>query len=63
MRIKNVKEKFRVKHSAKDVIYTVESFIERNVDEISSSLEACILSKCDRNISLIYSGNVKNNLN
>ncbi len=45
------KEKFKIKHSAKEVIYNVKSFIERNVDEISASLENCINTKTDTTIS------------
>jgi myosin heavy subunit len=32
------REKFKIRHSAKDVIYTVKTFIDRNVDEISTTL-------------------------
>lgn len=44
-------EKFKISHSAKEVIYTVSSFIDRNVDEISSSLDACIKTKADQFVS------------
>lgn len=52
-------ERFMIKHSAKDVIYDVRSFIDRNVDEISSSLEACMMTKADKIISNIFAGVVK----
>jgi myosin heavy subunit len=38
-----VKEKFKIRHSAKDVVYTVKTFIQRNVDEISTTLEQAII--------------------
>lgn len=41
------KEKFKIRHSAKEVIYSTKQFIERNVDEISTSLEACINTKAE----------------
>ena len=33
------KDKFTVKHSAKEVEYDIKTFIVKNVDEISASLE------------------------
>lgn len=39
------KEKFKIRHSAKDVIYTVKTFIDRNVDELSTTLEQVFLTK------------------
>ena len=40
-------DKFKISHSAKEVIYSVKSFIDRNVDEISSSLRRlAIVNKC-----------------
>jgi len=41
------RDKFVVMHSAKDVKYDVKSFIERNVDDISQSLETLIMKKTD----------------
>ena len=40
-----IKHKFGIRHSAKEVVYNVDTFINRNVDEISSSLETCISTK------------------
>lgn len=40
------------------MIYTVKTFIERNVDEISSSLETCMLTKAEPLISSIFSGKI-----
>eukprot|EP00347_Sterkiella_histriomuscorum_P008181 403346072 len=51
-----VKEKFKIRHSAKEVIYTAKQFIERNVDDISNSLEGCIQNKADRTIAIIFQG-------
>jgi len=48
-----------VRHSAKDVIYTVKTFIDRNVDEISTSLEQAIITKGHPLVSKIFSGTVK----
>lgn len=36
-----------IKHSAKDVVYDMRTFIDRNVDDISSTLENCIINKAD----------------
>jgi myosin heavy subunit len=57
------KERFKIRHSAKDVVYNVKSFIERNVDEISPSLENCINNKSDTIISNIFQGIVKSKIN
>ena len=38
------------------MVYTVKNFIERNADELSSSLEQCMLSKADNIISSLFSG-------
>jgi myosin heavy subunit len=51
-----VKEKFKIRHSAKEVIYTVKTFIDRNVDEISTTLESVIIQKGDPTIAKIFSG-------
>jgi myosin heavy subunit len=50
------KEKFKIRHSAKEVIYTITTFIDRNVDEISVSLELCMTSKAEKLISDIFAG-------
>jgi len=45
------KERFMIKHSAKDVIYDIREFIDRNVDEISASLDAYFCTKIDKTVS------------
>lgn len=43
--IKNKKwDKFTIKHSAKEVEYDIKTFILKNVDEISASLEFFVTS-------------------
>jgi len=49
---------FTIKHSAKDVKYSVETFIEKNVDELSSSLEKVLVTKTHPIVSQIYSNSV-----
>jgi len=59
MKSKRRDEKFfTVKHSAKDVTYSVETFIEKNVDELSSSLETVLKEKTNSIIGAIYSVSV-----
>lgn len=59
MKSKRRDEKFfTIKHSAKDVTYSVETFIEKNVDELSSSLEKLLLEKTHPVISMIYKNSV-----
>jgi hypothetical protein len=36
----------------------VKTFIERNVDEISTTLELCVLTKADNIVASIFSGKV-----
>lgn len=49
---------FTIKHSAKDVKYSVETFIEKNVDELSSSLEKVLVEKTHPIVGQIYSNSV-----
>ena len=53
------KDKFKIRHSAKDVVYTVKTFIDRNVDEISTTLEQVIIQKGDPIVSNIFAGTIK----
>jgi myosin heavy subunit len=39
------KDKFTIYHSAKEVKYDVKSFVEKNIDEISSSLTSLMVTK------------------
>ena len=55
------KDKFKIHHSAKDVVYTVTTFIDRNVDEISTSLQSCVIQKGEKTISNIFAGIVVKN--
>lgn len=48
------KDRFTIIHSAKDVEYDIKSFIDKNVDEISSSLEELIEKKTSDTISNIF---------
>lgn len=48
-----------IRHSAKDVIYSVKTFIARNVDEISLSLEDVMSTKANPIISCMIKGVVK----
>ena len=42
---------FTINHSAKEVEYTLNNFIEKNVDEISSSLEVVIKTLPDQMVT------------
>lgn len=53
------RDKFKIRHSAKDVIYTVKTFIDRNKDNLSASLENAIIEKGDPLIAKIFQGLVK----
>ena len=53
MKDKN-RDKFTIIHSAKDVKYDVKSFIVKNVDSISSSLEDLVAKKSVDNVGWIY---------
>ncbi len=46
--------KFTINHSAKDVEYNIKNFIEKNVDEISSSLENFMQEGCQPQIANIF---------
>jgi myosin heavy subunit len=53
--IKNKKrDKFTIKHSAKEVEYDIKTFIVKNVDEISSSLELFMQTESDALIANIF---------
>lgn len=49
------RDKFTIIHSAKEVKYDIKSFITKNVDSISSSLEGIVAKKSDEQIGWIYS--------
>lgn len=49
------RDKFTIVHSAKEVKYDVKSFIEKNVDAISSSLSGIVTRKSEEHIGWIYS--------
>jgi len=48
------RDKFTIIHSAKEVKYDIKSFIVKNVDSISPSLEGIVERKSDDQISMIY---------
>jgi myosin heavy subunit len=48
------KDKFKIRHSAKDVVYTVKTFIDRNKDNLSNSLSQVIIDKADTLVSRIF---------
>ncbi|CAI2359384.1 unnamed protein product [Moneuplotes crassus] len=49
------RDKFTIVHSAKEVKYDIKTFIVKNVDSISPSLEKIVAAKGDDQISMIYS--------
>jgi myosin heavy subunit len=51
---------FTIKHSAKDVTYSAESFIDKNVDKLSASLEKVLTEKTTPQIGMIYRNFVPN---
>lgn len=53
MKDKN-RDKFTIIHSAKEVKYDVKSFIIKNVDAISPSLEDIVAKKSDDQVGMIY---------
>jgi len=52
------RDKFTIIHSAKEVKYDIKSFIVKNVDAISPSLEDIVAQKAEEQISMIYLNNV-----
>ena len=53
--IKNKKrDKFLIKHSAKEVEYDIKTFIVKNVDEISASLEFFVQAQSNPLITNIF---------
>ena len=49
------KDRFTIHHSAKEVKYDMKTFIEKNIDEISASLEDLIVNQSGSElISLIF---------
>ena len=47
--------KFTIHHSAKSVMYDCTNFIERNADQMSSSLAEMLNKRCAETVSKIYS--------
>ena len=52
------KDKFLIRHSAKEVEYDIKSFIVKNIDEISASLEMFVKTQTSEGISNIVSEKV-----
>lgn len=48
------KERFTIHHSAKDVIYTGTSFGDKNIDDMSASLENLIEKGTDESMALMF---------
>lgn len=57
MKDKN-RDKFTIIHSAKEVKYDIKTFITKNVDSISPSLEDIVAKKSDDHVGMIYSNHI-----
>ena len=53
------KELFTVKHSAKDVEYTIIGFSEKNKDEVSKGVVEAVTSSKNELVKLIYNKALK----